>query len=50
LLIKQRDEHADPSWNVESSRLARSVLTGRSLKEIEQIRLEGKSRRVRTYA
>ena len=50
LLIKQRDEHADPSWNVESPRLARSVLTGRSLKEIEQIRLEGKSRRVRTYA
>jgi len=35
LLIKQRDEYADPSWNIESSRLARSVLTGRSLKEIE---------------
>jgi bifunctional non-homologous end joining protein LigD len=50
LLIKQRDEHADPSWNVESPRLARSVLTGRSLKEIEQIRSDGKSRRVRTYA
>jgi len=31
LLIKQRDEHADPSWNVESPRLARSVVTGRSL-------------------
>jgi len=50
LLIKQRDEHVDPSWNVESPRLAHSVLTGRSLKEIEQIRSEGKSRRVRTYA
>ena len=50
LLIKQRDEHADPSWNVESPRLARSVVTGRSLKEIEQSRSEGKSRRVRTYA
>jgi len=50
LLIKHRDEHADPSWNVESPRFARSVLTGRSLKEIEQIRSEGKSRRVRTYA
>ena len=50
LLIKQRDEHADPSWNVESPRLARSVLTGRSLKEIEQIRSDGKSRRVRTHA
>jgi bifunctional non-homologous end joining protein LigD len=35
LLIKHRDEHADPSWNIESSRLGRSVLTGRSLKEIE---------------
>jgi bifunctional non-homologous end joining protein LigD len=50
LLIKQRDGHADPSWKVESSRLSHSVLTGRSLKEIEQIRSEGKSRRVRTYA
>jgi bifunctional non-homologous end joining protein LigD len=35
LLIKHRDEHADPSWNVESPRFARSVLSGRSLKEIE---------------
>jgi hypothetical protein len=50
LLIKQRDEHADPSWNVESPRLARSVLTGRSSKEIERSRSEGKSRRVRTFA
>jgi len=38
LLIKHRDEHADPSWNIESPRLARSVLTGRTLKEIEQDR------------
>jgi bifunctional non-homologous end joining protein LigD len=35
LLIKHRDEHADPSWNVESPRLGRSALTGRSLTEIE---------------
>jgi bifunctional non-homologous end joining protein LigD len=43
LLIKQRDEYADPSWNIESSRFARSVLTGRSLKEIAS------SRRKPTY-
>jgi bifunctional non-homologous end joining protein LigD len=35
LLIKQRDEHADPAWEIESPRFARSVLTGRSLKEIQ---------------
>jgi bifunctional non-homologous end joining protein LigD len=35
LLIKHRDEHADPSWDIESPRFDRSVLTGRSLKEIE---------------
>jgi len=35
LLIKHRDEYADPSWDVESPRLDRSVLTGRSLEEIE---------------
>jgi bifunctional non-homologous end joining protein LigD len=35
LLIKHRDEHADPSWNIESRWLDRSVLTGRSLKEIK---------------
>ena len=36
LLIKHRDEHADPSWDIESPKFDRSVLTGRSLKEIEQ--------------
>ena len=35
LLIKSRDEHADPSWDIESARFDRSVLTGRSLKEIK---------------
>jgi hypothetical protein len=34
LLIKSRDEYADPSWDIESARFDRSVLTGRSLKEI----------------
>jgi bifunctional non-homologous end joining protein LigD len=39
LLIKNRDEHADPSWDIESLRFDHSVLTGRSMKEIK----EGKS-------
>jgi bifunctional non-homologous end joining protein LigD len=34
LLIKSRDEYADPSWDIESARFDRSVLSGRSLKEI----------------
>ena len=38
LLIKQRDAYADPSWNIESPRLDRSVLTGRTLKEIKEDR------------
>src|SRR5262245_32179322 len=45
LLIKQRDAHADPSWDIESPDLDRSVLTGRSLKEIEEGR-PGKMRRL----
>jgi len=36
LLIKSRDEYADPSWDIESARFDRSVLTGRSLKEIKE--------------
>ena len=35
LLIKSRDEYADSSWDIESARFDRSVLTGRSLKEIK---------------
>jgi bifunctional non-homologous end joining protein LigD len=35
LLIKSRDEYAAPSWDIESARFDRSVLTGRSLKEIK---------------
>jgi bifunctional non-homologous end joining protein LigD len=34
LLIKHRDEYADPSWDIENPRFDRSVLTGRGLKEI----------------
>jgi bifunctional non-homologous end joining protein LigD len=35
LLIKSRDEHAVPSWDIESRRFDYSVLTGCSLKEIK---------------
>src|SRR3982074_3767888 len=34
VLMKSRDEYADPSWDIESARFDRSVLSGRSLKEI----------------
>ncbi len=34
LLIKSRDEYADPSWDIESPRFDYSVLTGRTLEEI----------------
>ena len=50
LLIKQRDEYADPSWNSESPRFARSVLTGRSLKEIASSRRKPTYRRGHTSA
>jgi ATP-dependent DNA ligase len=36
LLVKHRDEHAEPSWNVENPELDYSVLTGRTLKEIQE--------------
>lgn len=36
LLIKHRDEHSDPSWDIEKPELDRSVLTGRTLKEIAE--------------
>jgi hypothetical protein len=38
LLIKRRDEYADPSWKIDDPPLDRSVLTGRTLKEIEENR------------
>jgi len=38
LLIKHRDEYADPSWDIDSPEHDRSVLTGRTMKEIEESR------------
>jgi bifunctional non-homologous end joining protein LigD len=38
LLIKHRDGYADPSWRIEDPALDRSVLTGRTLKEIAKNR------------
>jgi len=45
LLIKQRDGYADDSWDIERPELDGSVLTGRTLNEIEQER-PGKKRRM----
>lgn len=36
LLIKRRDEYADPAWQIEDPSLDRSVLTGRTLREIAE--------------
>lgn len=36
LLIKRRDQYADPSWRIEDPALDRSVITGRTLKAIEE--------------
>jgi bifunctional non-homologous end joining protein LigD len=40
LLVKQRDEDAVSSWDIDSPRLDRSAVTGRSMKEIENGRLK----------
>jgi bifunctional non-homologous end joining protein LigD len=48
LLIKHRDEQADPSWDIECPELDRSVLTGRTMKEIEENRPR-KERRLGAY-
>lgn len=45
LMIKHRDEHADPSWRIESTELDRPVLTGRTLKEIEEAAAAKRARR-----
>jgi bifunctional non-homologous end joining protein LigD len=50
LLIKHRDEYADPSWDIEKPRFDHSVLTGRSLKEIERDRRKKRPRLARTHA
>jgi bifunctional non-homologous end joining protein LigD len=34
LLLKQRDEYANPSWSIKDVRFDHSVLTGRRMKEI----------------
>lgn len=47
LLVKQRDEYADPSWNVDDPGFDRSVLTGRSMKEIESGSAKNKTPRHR---
>jgi bifunctional non-homologous end joining protein LigD len=44
MLIKHRDEHADPSWDIVSAGFERSVLTGRSLMDIE---MEGQRKTAR---
>jgi hypothetical protein len=36
LLVKHRDEYADPMWKIEDRCFDRSVLTGRKGKEIER--------------
>jgi bifunctional non-homologous end joining protein LigD len=38
LLIKHRDEYADPEWDIEAPSLGRSALTGRTMKEIAEER------------
>jgi hypothetical protein len=38
LLIKRRDEYADSGWRIEDPALDRSVMTGRTLEEIEENR------------
>jgi bifunctional non-homologous end joining protein LigD len=50
LLIKRRDEYADPSWDIESPRFDRSVLTGRSLSEIANGAPKKTSRRAHAAA
>src|ERR1700686_5553301 len=44
MLIKHRHEHADPSWDIVSAGFERSVLTGRSLMDIE---MEGQRKTAR---
>jgi bifunctional non-homologous end joining protein LigD len=44
LLIKHRDKCADPAWDAEDRRFDHSVLTGRSMKEIERASSDAVSR------
>jgi bifunctional non-homologous end joining protein LigD len=36
LLIKRREDYANPSWQMEDAALDRTVQTGRTMKEIKQ--------------
>ena len=36
LLIKRRDDYADPSWQIEDAAFDRSVKTGRTMQEIKR--------------
>ena len=36
LLIKRRDEYSDPSWQIENPALDRSVISGRTMKQIKE--------------
>jgi len=42
LLIKQRDQYADPSWNIERPALDYSVLSGAAMQEIKEEHLTQK--------
>jgi bifunctional non-homologous end joining protein LigD len=43
LLIKRRDQYANPSWRIDDPALDRSVISGRTLHEIEENRPARKS-------
>jgi len=36
LVIKRRDDYADPSWQIEDAAFDRSVKTGRTMQEIKR--------------
>ena len=42
LLIKRKDQWADPKWNVDAPSVDRSVVSGRGLKQIEDAQLSRK--------
>jgi hypothetical protein len=50
MLIKHRDEHADPSWDIEQPRLNRSVHSGLTLKQLELDHRKNMSRLIHTRA
>jgi bifunctional non-homologous end joining protein LigD len=50
IVIKQRDEYADPAWNIEQPRLNRSVHSGLTLKQLELDHRKNMSRLIHTRA